>query len=55
MTTKESIQFYGGIRALADAIGVWPHVIYRWGDHPPMARQYELFVKSNGVLKIENE
>lgn len=53
MTTKEAIDFYGSKRALAAELGVWPHVIYRWGNNPPMARQYELEVKTGGKLKAE--
>jgi hypothetical protein len=53
MTTKEAIAHYGSIKKLADALDMWPHVIYRWGDHPPMARQYELEVKTGGKLRAE--
>ena len=55
MKTKEAIQYYGNIKKLADALGMWPHVIYRWGEHPPVARQYELDVKTNGKLKSEKD
>ena len=55
MKTKEAIQYYGNIKKLADALGMWPHVIYRWGEHPPVARQYELEVKTNGKLKAEKQ
>jgi len=55
MKTKDAIQFYGGIKALADALGIWPHNISRWGETVPMARQYELQVKSGGKLKAEVE
>lgn len=51
MTTKEAIDHYGSIKALAEALGIWPHVIYRWKDEPPKARQYELEVKTKGALK----
>lgn len=53
MTTQEAIDFYGGKKQLADALGVWPQVIYQWGDYPPMGRQYELEVKTEGKLKAE--
>lgn len=53
MTTKDAIAYYGSIKALADALGIWPHVIYRWGEHPPIARQYELEVKTKGALRAE--
>lgn len=52
MTTQEAIDYYGSAKALADALGIWPHVIYRWGSQPPKARQYELEVKTKGALKV---
>jgi len=55
MTTEEAKKYFGGIKGLATAIDVWPHVIYRWGKFPPMPRQYELEVKSGGKLKAEPE
>lgn len=51
MKTKEAIEFFGGIKQLAETLNIWPHVIYRWGDNPPMARQYEIEVKTGGKLK----
>lgn len=53
MTTEEAIKHYGGIKQLADALSIWPHVIYRWGHNPPMARQYEIQVKTGGKLKVQ--
>jgi hypothetical protein len=53
MTTQEAVEHFGGIKKLAAELGIWAHVIYRWGDHPPKARQYELEVKSKGKLKAE--
>jgi hypothetical protein len=53
MKTKEAIKYFGSIKKLADEIGIWPHVIYRWGDRPPLARQYELEVKTKGKLKAQ--
>jgi hypothetical protein len=53
MTTKEAIAHFGGIKELASVLNIWAHVIYRWGDHPPKARQYELEVKTGGALKAE--
>jgi hypothetical protein len=53
MTTQEAVDHYGGIKKLAAELGIWAHVIYRWGDYPPKARQYELEVKTKGKLKAE--
>jgi hypothetical protein len=55
MTTQEAIQHYGGIRKLAEELKVWPQVIYAWGDRPPMGRQYELEVKTEGALKADRD
>ena len=55
MTTQEAIDHYGSIRALADALDMWPQVIYRWGEYPPMARQYEIQVKTKNKLKADKQ
>lgn len=55
MKTSEAIEYYGSLKKLADELKVWPQVIYQWGEYPPMGRQYELEVKSNGKLRAENE
>lgn len=55
MKTQEAIDFYGGVKELANVLGVWPQVIYSWGNEPPMARQYELEVKTGGKLKASTE
>lgn len=53
MKTKDAIDYYGSVKALAAELGIWPHVIYRWGDTVPKARQYELEVKTKGALKAK--
>lgn len=53
MKTEEAVAFFGGIKKLSDALGVWPQVVYQWGDTPPMGRQYEIEVKTNGELKAD--
>ena len=55
MKTQEAIDYYGSTKKLADALGIWPQVIYTWGERPPMARQYELEVKTQGVLKADRQ
>lgn len=55
MKTLDAIAHFGGVKQLADALGIWPHVIYRWGDNPPKARQYEIEVKSGGKLKADED
>jgi hypothetical protein len=55
VTTDEAIRHFGSLKKLADALGVWPQVIYRWGDRPPMARQYEIEVKTEVKLRADHE
>lgn len=55
MTTDEAIEHFGGRRQLAEALKVWPQVIYQWGERPPMSRQYELEVKTEGALKADRD
>jgi hypothetical protein len=55
VTTEEAIEHFGSLKKLADALGIWPQVIYKWGERPPMGRQYELEVKTNGVLRADHE
>ena len=53
MTTQDAINYYGSIKALAQALNIWPHTIYRWGAVPPMSKQYEIEVKTGGELKAD--
>ena len=55
MKTEDAVNYYGSIKGLSDALGIWPHNISRWGEFVPMARAYELEVKTNGALKAENK
>lgn len=55
MTTKEAITFFGSVGELARALNIWPHNVSRWGERPPMARQYEIEVKTGGVLRADND
>jgi hypothetical protein len=55
VTTEEAIKHFGGLKKLADALQIWPQVIYRWGERPPMARQYEIEVKTEGKLRADHE
>lgn len=51
MTTRQAIEHFGSVRALAQALGITTQAVYAWGDTPPMAVQYALQVKTGGVLK----
>lgn len=53
MTTQEAIDHFEGVNSLARALGIWPQAIYKWGKYPPEQRQYEIEVKTNGLLRAE--
>ena len=55
MTTKQAVDFFGGLKELADVLKVWPQTIYAWGERPPKGKQYEIFVKSGFKLKMDKE
>ena len=51
MTTDEVIEHYGGVRALALALGVTTQTIYAWGRYPPIGRQFQLELATKGKLR----
>lgn len=55
MTTQEAVEYYGGLKALAAALNVYPQAIKNWGDRPPRGRQYELYVLTNQELEIDED
>lgn len=55
MKTEEAVNYFGGKKELGKALGIWPQVIYNWGEYPPMPRQYEIEVKTGGKLKAEKD
>lgn len=55
MTTKEAIEHFGGTKALAQALDIWPTAVSRWGEQPPRLRQFEIERITNGELKVEEK
>lgn len=51
MKTQQAIDYFGGRKALADAIGCDRSAIARWGDNVPGLRPYQIQVLSGGKLK----
>lgn len=51
MTTQDLIEHFGSKTAIAKALGIWHTTISSWGVYPPLGRQYELQVITNGKLK----
>jgi hypothetical protein len=54
MTTKEAIDHFGSVKALADALRIWPHSVYKWGERPPMLRQYQIQVLTRGEIRADD-
>ncbi len=52
MKTKEAIEHFGGIKNLADALGIWPQTVYQWGEKVPKGRAYQLQVITKEKLKV---
>jgi hypothetical protein len=42
MRTKEAVALFGGVKQMADALGIWPQAIYAWGNTVPELRQYQI-------------
>lgn len=53
MTTQEAIDHFGDRRRLAEALGVWVTALYSWEERPPILRQYQLEVLTEGKLKAD--
>jgi hypothetical protein len=53
MTMQEVLEHYGSRKRLADELGLWPQTVYQWGDTVPLLRQYEIEVRTGGVLKAD--
>lgn len=56
MKTVEAIKHYGTQKNLCQALGIGTRqTIHAWGEYPPVGRQYQLEVITNGVLRAERE
>lgn len=55
MTKQDAIEHFGGVRELAEALGIWPNTIYRWDESPPDIMQYKIEVLTQGQLKAERK
>lgn len=53
MKTAEAIQYFGTAAALAKALNIKPPSVSEWGIYPPVTRQFQIQVITNGQLKAE--
>jgi hypothetical protein len=49
------IEYFGGIKKLAQRLDVWPQAIYEWGDTVPLSVQYKIQVLSNNHFKADDK
>lgn len=42
MRKKDAIAAFGGVKSLADALGIWPQAVYGWPDTVPELRQWQI-------------
>ena len=52
MTTQEAVQLWGGHVRLAKVLGITRDAIYKWGQYPPMATQFQIMVLSGGRFPV---
>jgi hypothetical protein len=53
MLTEDAINFYGGVAALARALGISRAAIYQWGDRVPQSSSWKLQVLTKGKLRVD--
>lgn len=53
MKTDDAIRQFGSAKALADALGIWPQAVYKWGEDVPELRVYQIekITKNEGGKK----
>ena len=53
MKTKEAIQHFGTAAELARSLDIFPAAVYQWGEYPPLGRQCEIEILTNGELRAD--
>jgi len=53
MRTEDAIAHYRTVKALSDALGIWPTKPYDWGEYPPPLQQLRLEKLTSGALRAE--
>lgn len=55
MNTSQAVAHFGGVKKLADALGIGRAAVYQWGDEPPIDRQCQIEVMTSGALKADRQ
>lgn len=53
MTTQQAIEHFGGRRNLANALNISVQGVHKWGQTPPLLRQYQIEIITKRKLKAE--
>ena len=53
MKTKEVLEYFGGARQTAEALGLSTAAVYLWNEEVPKTRQAHIELVSKGKLKRE--
>ncbi len=53
MTTKEVIDYFETQVAIAKALGITQSAVSQWDDRPPMMRQYQIQIVTQGGLRAD--
>jgi len=51
MTTEQAVAHFGGVKKLADALGISRAAVYQWGAHPPLDRQCQIEIVSGAAIR----
>ncbi len=55
MTKQQAIDYFGSQKALGQALGKAKATVSGWGEQLPRGIQFEIQVKTKGVLKADPE
>jgi DNA-binding transcriptional regulator YdaS (Cro superfamily) len=53
MKTQVAVQHFGGVPALATALGITRTAIYLWGEDVPQGRAFQIEILTHGALKAD--
>ena len=53
MKKEDAVRHFGGVSALADALGIRPASVSEWGELIPEGRAYQLQVLTAGALRVD--
>lgn len=55
MKSIEAIDHFGGISQTAKALIVSYEAVRKWGEYPPLGRQYQIQALTKGALKATTQ